>query len=599
LQPFIEITYQRSDQGSWRNEIIVESYAMNLSVHFLANLANFLLDVTPVEKTMDGGVVNYGYIGDLTCNRVLAYGTKGNSRGQSYERSSTSVQLRQSEINLVAESAGGRTFCLQSEIQLDHSTEPDGTENCDLIVSRIQVILREEDAPPQVVLHSCDVEYSRRLQSIAEGVKINVSVSPVNMIVTAKVAGVLCALTEDVTSLTQSKEPCISRMPSNFQELENLWTPKKIPVCVPIIEDTGSYRIQLTPETKISENMLFNISRISMLFQVEGMHKTSPLLKVKSSISAEVQDWTSKMQLLAQVQLEASYFNESLRKWEPLIEPTMDDLMMRPWEVSVQLFHAKAFTMSTFTNQAPDSKSNLDRRSQLIEKDESMTLVDKQCSEFNGSSASPRLNRKRHSSSDSDPEKADQYLNKLSELIGHLVCDDNESESDDDNSKDSDDMQLSDHSEQVRKLSRQESRDSIATYILVSAKQRLELSLSCSSMEALNTMISSFMGQTELSSHFSKELEVVNQVGPASKVTLSGRLSYEKNQEAEYVVLATAHFEVCDSERSSPELLGSDLGREAVASAEILTPTYKDDTAACWYNRITSTKVFKNFLISV
>lgn len=566
---------------------------MNLSVHFLANLANFLLDVTPVERNMDGGVVNYGYIGDLTCNRVLYYGTKGISRGQARERSSTSIQLRQSEINLVAESAGGSTFCLQSEIQLDHSTELDGTENCDLFVSRIQVTLREEDEQPQVVLHSCDVEYSRRMQSIAEGVKINVSVSPVNMIVTAKVAGILCALTEDVTNLTQSKEPCISRMPSNFQELENLWTPKKIPVCVPIIEDTGSYRIQLTPDTKISENLLFNISRISMLFQVEGLHKTSPLLKVKSSISAEVQDWTSKMQMLAQVQLEASYFNESLRKWEPLIEPTMDELLMRPWEVSVQLFHAKAFSLSTFTNQAPDSQSNLNRRSKVIEKDESMTLVDKQCSEFNGVNASPRLQRKRHSSSDSNPEKGgEQYLNKLSELIGHLVCDDNESESDDDNSKDSDDMQLSDHSEQVRKLSRQESRDSIATYILVSAKQRLELSLSCSSLEALNTMITSFLGHTELSSHFSKELEVLNHVGPASKVTLSGRLSYEKNQEAEYIILATANFEVCDSERSSPELLGSDLGKEKVASAEILTPTYKDDTAACWYNRITSTKVF-------
>lgn len=56
---------------------------------------------------------------------------------------------------------------------------------------------------------------------------------------------------------------------------------------------------------------------------VESVRDILPLVYVESSFNAFAQDWSGCLNADVSLQLQASYYNEKLNVWEPLIEPVV------------------------------------------------------------------------------------------------------------------------------------------------------------------------------------------------------------------------------------------------------------------------------------
>ncbi|XP_059475627.1 intermembrane lipid transfer protein VPS13C-like [Neocloeon triangulifer] len=602
--PFIEWSANKSTEGSWAHDVEIESHTINLTAQFLTNLFNFVYDSINTDLSTEGGIINYGYIGDLTCNKVLhcQYDMRMDPGEVEF-----SMALRQMDINLMSENANG-CINLQAEIILNYSCSPKTQkESCEILVARVQATHKEDQQNCHVVLQSCDLEFSRQLISFEEGVKINISMSPLNINFSSKVAQMIQCLVGDIISVSQpSAISGESRMPLSFQELENLWTPKKIPVCVPYNDDVSIFKHLHQLEVKLKESLLFTITSVNILFTMDGENNARfcmqrPLLQIKSSLCVEILNWSSQVQLLSQIQMQASYFNERLRKWEPLIEHQLDGDLPKPLEIFIQLFHGKAFSLSTscIETESTSEKKKSESDSNTCTK---MTFIGKECTNFD-EDVTPKNSRK-SSNENGKLEKEDEYLNKLAELIEHLVREDKGSESDDYNSKD--ELSEVEHSDEAdnRVLSKFtaknvddefESAETIATYVVICAKDRLELSLNHNAVETFNTLFTKFLGDPslDLMSQYGKEIELHNFIGPSSTVSLYGRLR-QGNAEGEYVLLEKSEYGYSRSGQSSPDLLEEPsvgLDVEKAASAAVLTPTYKDDSADSWYHRTTSMKL--------
>ena len=69
------------------------------------------------------------------------------------------------------------------------------------------------------------------------------------------------------------------------------------------------------------------------------------MLKMDSKITADLKDWSGKMNANATVSLQASYYNENVAEWEPVIEPLMEKRRERPWQLSVNVSYSNIFRL--------------------------------------------------------------------------------------------------------------------------------------------------------------------------------------------------------------------------------------------------------------
>ena len=90
-------------------------------------------------------------------------------------------------------------------------------------------------------------------------------------------------------------------------------------------------------ELRRQEELVVDIQGVSL--RVEGYlgGVLTPMLKMDSKITANVKDWSSKMVAQATASLQASYYNENVAEWEPVIEALMENRRERPWQLSINV----------------------------------------------------------------------------------------------------------------------------------------------------------------------------------------------------------------------------------------------------------------------
>lgn len=100
------------------------------------------------------------------------------------------------------------------------------------------------------------------------------------------------------------------------------------------------------------EELVIDIQGVSL--RVEGYlgGVLTPMLRMDSKITANLKDWSSKMVAQATASLQASYYNENVAEWEPVIEPLMDKRRERPWQLSINvrivIFKKKLKTVKSY-----------------------------------------------------------------------------------------------------------------------------------------------------------------------------------------------------------------------------------------------------------
>lgn len=91
------------------------------------------------------------------------------------------------------------------------------------------------------------------------------------------------------------------------------------------------------PSNSRREEMMVEVEGVSL--RVEGYLGgiLTPMLKMDSKITANVKDWSSKTMAEASVSLQASYYNENVAEWEPVVEPVVDNRRERPWQLAINV----------------------------------------------------------------------------------------------------------------------------------------------------------------------------------------------------------------------------------------------------------------------
>ncbi|CAC5424184.1 VPS13A_C [Mytilus coruscus] len=153
---------------------------------------------------------------------------------------------------------------------------------------------------------------------------------------TIKTISKICAALATTPEL--KKETCTYTVPHDLWEVKKLvdsdfWFLSEEP------EKQEEELVNVDAEWKVRLEQL--IAKIPlMIIRIEGGvgMRTVPLLRVESSISADVKNWTSKLSVEGTLKFEVAYHNEKLSVWEPLLEPIVEDGKKERWELGLEAF---------------------------------------------------------------------------------------------------------------------------------------------------------------------------------------------------------------------------------------------------------------------
>ncbi|KAK7084546.1 hypothetical protein SK128_022287 [Halocaridina rubra] len=497
---------------------------------------------------------------------------------------SISVHVKRPEIVLFAdpEEHVSRVIVIRCEIHADYSRHP-GNESFHLSLDGCQVfatMYSHHDQSPYSILKPFDIEGLWVFRNIEEGVRAELKLSQVKLHLNPPVIHLLIDMSEELcTSLHPQMMPFKLQLPS--ADMEELWSPKPLTATIsPMHPDEEMYIKPQYPSTKPQQKLLVRLPMLTLSLEKQSLKSTLPVLLANFSLSGEVNDWSKLMYSKADIQLQLSCYNEELSSWEPIIEPiTEKTQVQRPWEVLIRSIQHQAQPIGIKRSQQGlrfdsfDSTSTNNRSSYIsctIDDDtESSTDEEQQDNEMvvlkpHAASKMKRSTTKRSAMEfsgfplDSDSETEDGLLHKISSAFSHMFSSDSE-ETDEASSseegekgkhKDERDVKREDSSgdgptsqEEVdgvfdpprivpdstdnTELGEQASDSGeLATSIFVDSRDSLELSLSPRIISNIFSLASCYLNKPSLpqsvvsSSRPVRELKVVNEIGPNSKVTV-------------------------------------------------------------------------------
>ncbi|XP_046398302.1 vacuolar protein sorting-associated protein 13C-like isoform X1 [Ischnura elegans] len=346
-----------------------------------------------------GGMVNHGYVGDFTTQSKIppvtapsvvdglkqhqphhapplqrppsstdstsGYFSSGASCADDQAGLSVSIQLRKPEIMIFScpppsvNTQGNaqqpkHALLVRTEFLVDYSRHP-GRDSLVCSCAGLQILSRPQGPnkqPPCQVLHPCDIEFAKSYKSADDGMKVTASVSTIDIHLSTSSVHTLCEVVEEIKASFQPDE-MDNHLKFVFQgsEAEDLWSPKKITSCLlPDTLESPMYTQPPYPSVRPSETFTIAIPKVRLSFELEDWEtgERMPLLRIKSSIEGSVHDWSKLCHANVELQLQASYYNDKIKVWEPLIEPiTEEENVYRPWEVIIKAFQAKAFRLSS------------------------------------------------------------------------------------------------------------------------------------------------------------------------------------------------------------------------------------------------------------
>ncbi|XP_026736347.1 vacuolar protein sorting-associated protein 13A-like [Trichoplusia ni] len=517
--PLVDASLRVSGAGARHADVRVDRTRTNLALPFLLQLARTLLDAMPGEKTMDGGVVNHGYVGDAHPSKSnnnrsgrLPSSSDSTSGAYSYSAStsvseeqpglSISIQFRQPEIMFFTDltKTEGHALLLRTELLIDYSYHSN-SESFVVSLAGLQIMSKLQsklkNLPPQLVLKPCDVEFSKTFKNIEEGVKVQLSVSEIEMHIAATTVHTAMDIIEEITTeltIPDEKEPFnfATYNPKSEKQDEELWCPKKLTPLPPLTPE-DRYALPTYPTARPTETFVANVPCVRVLFEMEHTIRV-PVLMVKMKGELNLHDWSQYMHGTASLSILASCYNERVDAWEPIIEPVVqNENIYRPWEITATLFQSKAYPMSSRLDTTHQTETEADsvasdqsKKPKKRNEFESETSAD-ECDTDNEMTfiKNPNGRESKHYNVDfsaghmsflglldgdeSDSENESGLMDKLATAIGHLFTDDSSAEE----MSNDEDSSAPEHSE-VEAVSDHDENEKVVTFIDGEAKGKKE-----------------------------------------------------------------------------------------------------------------------------
>ncbi|KAF1393337.1 hypothetical protein PFLUV_G00038030 [Perca fluviatilis] len=335
-EAMIDVTYRQSAEERDVVAILQKLY-LCASVEFLMAVADFFLQALPQSPTATAGSA----ASDRLPLRQTAEPRANAKPGAPLMRTRLRAVVLDPEVVFVASLMKADAPALTASFQCDVSlqNEPDGSQNMranlrELKVLACRFIRNKEDDAFTTVLRPCSVTMETRthpnqpLSGCVTVEEVIVKISPFILNTVMTITAAMTAKHRD----EQSKEP--------KTDVRDLWSVMNIYGCNywflgvdPAAEVTESFR---EPDGRSEgERFTAEVKVVQVTLESGLGHRTVPLLLAESAFKGSAKNWSSLLQLRADMSLEVNYFNEIHAVWEPLIERV--DAGKRRWNLELEM----------------------------------------------------------------------------------------------------------------------------------------------------------------------------------------------------------------------------------------------------------------------
>lgn len=607
MPPVVDISFHQNRTGDQFIDVIMERLCLQLSVPFVVAFGRFISDSVPCSgrRIEVGGVINHGYVADN--EPCIVERSRRPTAG-------LTIALRMCRPELVIltiadsdSSEKGSSIVTRTEVLVDYSRHS-LRENMIISLSNFHVLYAGNTIAPRrhnepyVVLHPCDLEYSRSYRAEEDGTRSNASISAVQLHVCPGLVHTISDLLEDLSLRINlpgywSNEPAYEKGVTE-QPHDDLWLPKRMSRMYGSGgDDSGidadeqvAYETDGTDKENGETVLVASASSISVVLELDSGRITVPVVLIQMSAEATVHDWSGgRAHGTLELHIQSNYYNGRVGRWEPFLEPVPSpDGTHRPYQILVRVFKdATAASTSTENDRKVGNGATQKKRERLTRSGSSSGSGDEDGDGENSDSGDGGMVFLRAPSSSTDKgaprvtaslaaflEDSDDTetedggtMERLASAICDLFTGDwNESDGDSDGGHSSesdqgDESPGGDSGETaLERCRRPDSRVTCGllrrtTYILIDSRDILNVTLTSETIRLLYDISTAYCCCGNIRTPrapFTQDIStvsVINDVGPGAKVEL---LRQEETSD-EPVVVCSRTFEKVDSPACSPD----------------------------------------------
>ncbi|XP_068438571.1 intermembrane lipid transfer protein VPS13C isoform X2 [Clinocottus analis] len=334
-EAMIDVTYRQS-AGEREVVAVLQKLYLCASVEFLMAVADFFLRALPQSSSP---TATSGPSDRLPLRSTAE--PRPDAKTASLVRTRLRAVVVDPEVVFVASLMKADAPALVASFQCDFSlqAEEDGTQNTRANLRELKVlacpfIRNKEDKAVTTVLRPCSVALeatahpNRPLSGCVTVEEVIVKISP---FILNTVQTITAAMTAEQSG-EQTRESKI--------EVGDLWSAMNVYGCNywflgvdQATEVTESFREQ--DGRQQGESFTAEVKVVQVTLESGLGHRTVPLLLAESSFNGSAKNWSSLLQLSADMTLEVNYFNEVHAVWEPLIERV--DGGKRRWNLELEM----------------------------------------------------------------------------------------------------------------------------------------------------------------------------------------------------------------------------------------------------------------------
>ncbi|KAK5873459.1 hypothetical protein PBY51_018496 [Eleginops maclovinus] len=327
-EAMIDLTYRQS-AGDREVVFVLQRLYLCASIEFLVAVADFFLQAIPQKQ-------NTATIDRLPLRQTAKPRT--DTKTASPVRTRLRMVVLDPEVVFVASLMKADAPALVVSFQCDFSLQlEDGQQDMranlrELGVLACPFIRNQEDAAITTVLRPCSVALETK----------TLPNQPMSGCVTVEevVLKISPFILNTVMTITAAMTPRPRADDTAALEVGDLWLVRNIYGCDfwflgvdSATEATESFR---EPDRSCQgENFRAEVKVVQVTLESGFGHRTVPLLLAESSFSGSAKNWSSLLQLRADMTLEVNYFNEVHAVWEPLIERV--DAGRRRWTLELEM----------------------------------------------------------------------------------------------------------------------------------------------------------------------------------------------------------------------------------------------------------------------
>ncbi|CAL1270146.1 unnamed protein product [Larinioides sclopetarius] len=587
MPPMVDLTYRRTGNGDAAVDAVVEKIRLNVSVSYILGVLKYVSDALPGSRLPSSSAFLEDDEGRGRLPSDCTSGYLSTISTEDTRALSLSVIFRKPEIVLFAQPDATDTgvLVLKMDVTLDYSFNL-GQGNFVLFFAGLHMlscIYGRRKHTMCTVLYPCEVEMNRSLRLVEEEVQMSVSVSSVQLCLSAAVVQTILQVSKQLMANMQEEEDKRNyRLEKEIRPMQDLWSPISIykqkwsePEC------TCGYTRGQFIIPKYSETFNFSIPEILVWCEIGGVVRNIPILYAKGSFEAEVKDWSTQMKASGETRLEIMYYSEKISTWEPLLEHVlMREGQYRPLEVMFKLFRGRAHPMVCngsdepetnaqslmATDAAPSVSSSVSSSGNESDNDDVMTTTVIRRKLPARTKRLSSIAKSRDSASfvaypgDSDSENEDGVLEKIASTFDHLFSEDEEGASDEppsdsegiadiDARSDSGETETADnedvfddaapvytspHQHHHHEHRSVDALADTALYLTIDCRDTINLNLTPAAISAVQEVLTEFtmpdMRTTKSTSpEDKKELQLKNSLGPEVALKI-----LKKNEKGEY-----------------------------------------------------------------